>query len=191
MKRLIVICSIFLLFIIFASSCGAGSVPSHEYESVLSNLHAMTSKYNNLLQENNTIKSNLTETSNKTQSLQSQLSKANETISSQKTEIEGYKSLPQHTSVYVANGILTNVITPRGNTSRVDLLNGFVRIQGKISGSGFQAYLKRQDGSLVSSLSNQFDITPTGPFNQGYYIDFKITDGTDNKPYSVAWVEFY
>ncbi len=191
MKSQITLIFLALPITIFLSSCSG--ISQQTYDDAITQLNSMNIKYVQTTRENNNLKSELAESSKKLEELQPGLSQSEQTISSLQTEIDNLKSHPLATDVEVYTGTII-----RGRTV-VGSLNYFDRIEGKVIGDGFRAYLKDSSGNIVVDLGTnherKFSFTrpnPGVPPFIDYHLDYEIIDSTNDRlQYIVAYVLFY
>ena len=180
MKRRITLLVLTLVIPIFLVSCSA--ISQQEYDDVIAELTLMNTQYAQMTQENISLRATIGE-------LESQLTESEQTKLSLETEIENYMSLPLTTDIVVETG---NLIKGR---IAVAPLNYFERIEGKVIGEGFNAYLKQSGGDIILDLGTdykrEFSFIPEDPF-VNYFIDYEVLDATDDPPpYITVYVLFY
>jgi hypothetical protein len=186
-KRIILMC-LSVLMTIFVTSCTG--ISQDTYNDAITQLNSMNTKYAQTRQENVSLKAELEDSSNNLEEIQTQLMKSEQTISTLNAEIDKLNSLPLETDVEIYTGTLYG-----GGTYPI---NYFDRIEGKIIGEGFRAFLKDSDGNIVMDLGTnrvrEFSFTrpnPGIPPFISYSIAYENTDRTIAAQYITSYVIFY
>jgi cell division protein FtsB len=180
MKKLIALLVLFFIITTLGTSCSG--IAQQEYDELTSQLYSMNIQYAQMTQQNISLKSKIEE-------LESQLTESEQARLSLQTEIENYESHPLATDVVIHTGAVI-----KGRTMAVSI-NYFERIEGKVIGDGFHAYLKQSGGDVVLDLGidyeRQFSFIPPDP-SLDYYIDYEVLDEPSTPPqYITAYVLFY